>query len=297
MKLNRKKAAIAAGLLLVMVIPFIVFKARSPVLIVTDMSFIPLYGEARVRRETMKSSLALFRQIHIVLIADDAGDDIVQYAIAEVSPSPYCVIFPLRFAQAARIYRQGNPHIPVVILEGKSGAGTALGLVGGNPNDYFIYRTDIDAEFFRAGLAAAALSMETHGRIAVFLETGIQTQGRQAFLRGLNSIEIPPETLFFTSFSQFNEAPDLVCVVLAGAGVEYLEREAGVPAIFFTWIDPLLVPIDVVLIIDDSPWAQAVEAVRMVTARIMSGQIQSKYHIINVKNIDRRALRKIQKSG
>jgi len=297
LKLKPKALAIIAAVALAAVVPLFVFFVRSPVLIVTDLSFISLYGQSRISRETLVSSLVLFRKVKTVSVTDDAGYDIVQFAVSEVSSNPFCVLFPLRFAQAAKLYRESNPRIPVVLLEGRHGGGDSLSSLGDNPNDYFVYQTDIENDFFRAGLAAAALDMGKNGKINVFLESRIRTQAREAFLRALNSLEKPLEAQFFTSFSQFSDIPDLSCVVLAGIGTEYLEREAGVPVIFLTWLDPSLVPVDVVLIVNDSPWAQAVEAVRMVKARLGQGRIQSKFQVLNSKSIDRNTLRILKKYG
>jgi len=197
-----------------------------------------------------------------------------------------------RFAQAARLYRESNPQIHVVLLEGRNDEGSGLSSTGSSAGDFFIYKTDTESDFFRAGLAAAALDMDKNGIIAVFLESGIEKQAKEAFLRAINSLEKPLETRFFTSFSDFSEIPGLSCVVLAGAGAEYLEQENGVPVIFMTWIDPFLVPDDVAIVVDDSPWAQAVEAVRMVTAGIGQGQIRSKFYILK-KNIDKEVLHKL----
>jgi len=294
---NKKLAIIAAAILAVFLILFIIFHARSPVLIVTDLAFIPLYGAQRIRSETLRSSLILFRPVKTVIVADDAGNDIIRIAISDTSSRPYCVIFPLRFAPSARLYREQNPGIPVVLLGSRYSEDTVLSAVGGDASDYFIFTTDIDAEFYRAGMIAAALDRDKDGKIFVFVESHIQTQAREAFLRAINSHEKPLETFFFTSYSRVPDYPDLSCVILAGTGAEYMERDSGVPVIFFTWIDPALLPRDIVVVINDSPWVQAVQAVRMVSGRVSNGLIKSEFKFINGKNIDRRTLRKMQKQG
>ena len=292
MRRKTKAPVIVAVITLILLVPLIILEVRPPVLIVTDQAFLPLYGQTRIRRETLIATLALFRRVETVSVADDAGYDTVQFAVTGVSSRPFCVLFPLRFAQAARLYRESNPQIHVVLLEGRNDEGSGLSSTGSSAGDFFIYKTDTESDFFRAGLAAAALDMDKNGIIAVFLESGIEKQAKEAFLRAINSLEKPLETRFFTSFSDFSEIPGLSCVVLAGAGAEYLEQENGVPVIFMTWIDPFLVPDDVAIVVDDSPWAQAVEAVRMVTAGIGQGQIPSKFYILK-KNIDKEVLHKL----
>jgi len=292
--MNRKIIIIAifAGIALSAAVPLVVFNARPPVLVVADMSFIQLYGESRMRRENSRSSLSLFRPVKTVAIADDSGDDIVQFAIAEISSHPFCVVFPQRFSGVARLYREQNPQIQVILLEGR--------FLNNKPDDFqglFVYKTDIEADFYRAGVSAALIEGGNNGKIAVFVENQLQRQCREVFLRVFSELEEQPAPLFYTSFSQYSEIPDLSCVVLAGTGTEYMENFSGIPVVFFTWIDPSVMPNDVVIVVDDSPWAQVREAVRMAAAGSAQGSIQSNFLIINEKKIDVQALRKIKKQG
>jgi len=287
--MNRKIIIIAvlAGIALAAAVPLVVFHARSPVLVAADMSLIQLYGESRMRRENFRSSMSLFRPVKTVAIADDSGDDIVQFAIAEISSRPFCVLFPLRFTGAARLYREQNPKIQVILLEGRSFEKTS--------NDFdgiFVYNTDIEADFYRAGVAAALIEGEKNQKIVVFVESQLQRQCREAFLRAVDGMEGLSDPLFYTSFSQYSEIPDLSCVVLAGTGSEYMENHSDVPVVFFTWIDPSMMPNNVVLVVDDSPWVQVTQAVRMAAEGLADGSIQSNFLIINEKKLDARALPK-----
>lgn len=285
----------AASLTLIVLIPVIVFFARSPVLIVNDPGFVSLYGEDRILAEQRRASISLFRAVKTVLIADDAADEIARIAISEVSSRPFCVIFPLRFTRSARVFRNENPKVRVILLEGRHGDERYASILGLSDGDYFIFKTDIESDFYRAGLAAASIAVKGNGKMAVFLESGISPLAEEAFSRAVNSLEKPPEILFYASFSQDDETPDVSCVVLAGAGAEYLERETGVPVIAFAWIDTLWMPKEVVIVIDDSPWIQAERAVRMTRAGVKNSLIQSKFTILDRKKFDRDALRKIQK--
>ena len=292
---QNKKNIIAAGIIFIMFVVFFIFLARSPVIIVADHSSIQIYGEKRVSRELKLTSLVLFRRVRNVPVADEAGNDIIRFAIADVSAKPYCVIFPLRFVRAARLFHEDNPQIPVVLLEGRYLKDDIISVIGGDPNDYFIYKTDIDAEFHKAGLIAAALDAGKDGKVVVFLDQYMQTQAVNAFLQAINTKKAPIDAVFFTSFSQFYEISDLSCAVLAGKGIEFLESNQESPVIFFTWIDPSVLPENVVMVVNDSPWAQAVQAVRMVGSRSANGQLKSKFQIINRKNIDSKTLRKLKK--
>ena len=291
----QKKLIIAAGAVFVLFALFIVYQARSPVLIVSDFSSVTLYGKARVRSETRNASIALFRRVLNVSVADEASNDIIRFAVSESSSRPYCVIFPLRFARAARLYRENNSETPVILLEGRYGRDDTISAIGGSQNDYFIYKTDIDYDFQKAGMAAAALDMGKNDKIAVFLDQNIRSQAENSFLRTVNSPETRLDAVFFSSFDDHLEIPDISCVVFAGAGVEFLENNSNIPIIFFTWIDPSFLPDDVVIVIDDSPWAQIVQAVRMAGGRASQGRIKSKFHIVNKKIIDGKTLRNLRK--
>jgi len=294
--LRHKILIIAAVFVLAAAVLLLIFFSRSPVLIVTDQSSVLLYGASRSRWEMIRSSLVLFRRVRAVAVVDDAGDDILQFAIADVSEKPFCVLFPLRFARAMRFYREQNPEIPVVLLEGRypEWANPAFYAIGDIMDDFFIFKTDIACDFYFAGLAAAALDNGKNGKIAVFLESSFQTEAQEAFLRALNDLEKQLETTFFTSFAQYLEMPDISCVVIAGAGVDFFENSSGIPVIFFTWLDPPLIPVDVAMVFNDSPWTQTVDAVRMVSSRMATGLIPSKREILPTNGVDRNILKKLR---
>jgi hypothetical protein len=298
MKLSQKTIIIAASLTLSAIITILtVFLSRPPVLVVTELSFAEFYGERRLRSETARSSLVLFRWVRPVAVADDAGDDIVQAAVEGASSKPLCVLFPLRFAKVARSYREKNPDIPVVLLEGRytERANPTAFAIGSNTEDYFIYKTDISADFYRAGLAAAILDSEKNERIAILLESGVQAQAKEAISKALNDAQSPLQTSYFTAYSQFTSNQNFSCVVLAGLGADYLDKYSGVPVIFFTWISPELILRDVVLVFNDSPWVQAVSAVRMVQAGMTKGQIPSKIQFTGEKGIEKGKISKLRK--
>jgi hypothetical protein len=288
------KIIVAASIVLILMMPFFIYHVRLPVLIVADNSSVLLYGETRIRSERRRASLALFRKVSAIIVADNASDDIIRFAVSEVSASPYNVIFPLRYMNAARLYRENNPKVPVVLLEGRHSKDIPFSVIDVNSNDFFIYKTDINTDFQRIGMAASVLDMGKNGKIAVFMDQNIQQQAKDVILQAVKNMEIPLEIVFFSSFSQFYEIPDLSCAVLAGTGIEFLENNQDIPVILLSWIDLSLLPDNVAIIIDDSPWIQAVHAVRMVKANMTGGLIKSKF-IINKKNINKETLHKLIK--
>ncbi|MDR2942860.1 MAG: hypothetical protein LBV17_09745 [Treponema sp.] len=297
MKLRCKTVIIAASLVSFALVILIAFLARPPVLLVTEVSFAELYGAKRLRLETAHSSLVLFRRVKSVAIADDAGNDIVLTAIEGASSKPFCVIFPVRYVQVARSYREKKSGIPVVLMEGRYAGeeNPSAFAIGDNTEDYFIYKTDISSDFYRAGLASAILDDGKNERIAVLLESGVQTQAKEAVSKALNDAGKPLQTSFFTSYSQFTSNQGFSCVVLAGIGADYLDKYADIPVIFFTWINPELIPKDIIIVFNDSPWVQTVPVVRMVKSGMIKGQIPSKIMIMGGKGIKRGIVHKLRK--
>ena len=290
MKKKSEILIIIAAASLALLIPVIVFFTRSPVLIVCEQSFITLYGNARVSRQVIASSLSLFRQVKIVEVANDAGDDIIQYAVSDVSSKPFFVVFPKRFTRSALIYNQQNPEVRIVFLEGRypetqENAG------------FFSYYTDIESDFYKAGYAAASLSVNNSGNIAVFIEP-VQyrlygMQARSAFQRGLDELDIRTQPYFYTSHSEIPVTLAVSCIVIAGAGWEYLENNANIPVILFSWLDPQMAPSNVVLVVDDSPFAQLLTVASLISARQEKGNIKSKFYLINTEKYENRLLRNI----
>ena len=282
-----------------MAIPLLLLYSRPPALIVADKTFISLYGPSRVKTETLRSSLALFRPVKPVIIADDADEDIIQIAVTDASKLPFCVIFPIRFAKAAKHYREQNPEIPVVILEGRSlpdakPASSAIETAA----DFFCYKTDIAADYYCAGVAAAIIDNEKNGTVVVYMDQQIQKYAREAFSKALNDREIKIKPHFYTTYSQnqLNRLSDISCGIVAANGVEFMEKFPQTPIILFSWMDFSMIPANVVLIFNDSPLIQAVPAVRMAAAGVEKGQIPTKPLVLKANKEGRELLRKLNKN-
>jgi len=285
------------------------------VLIVTEESFIELYGKQRMNMEAFGASLAMFRPVKTVSVANDAGDDIVPFAIADKSSEPFCVLFPLRFARSARLYKEQNMNIPVIILEGRypESENPSHFALGTNFSGFFIYKTDINIDFYRAGLAASGIKpnqnsintlinsgispseAETTKKIIVFTERSLP-QARDNFMQALLSRGNMPEIHFYTNFSQFSGNLDQSCIVMAGSGSEFLDKKAGVPIVIFSWLDPLMMPPEAVLVINDSPWAQVRQAVKLFNAGELTGQIASKFVFLDKGKFERGVVALIKKT-
>jgi hypothetical protein len=207
-------------------------------------------------------SIRLFRQVKIVHIAEDAGSDMAALTIEEASRfggtvrKPYRVLAPYRFYTGALRYNAANPDVRLVVLGGRAampGQGPAV----------FI-RTDFRTDLYRAGQSAAVLAGE--GRILFYQDRNMSDSERAAFLQGLGEQGYTGEPLFLGLNSDDNSFNGVSCAVLAGAAASFLNQTPGIPLIVFSWLDPAVMPPNVKLVFDDSPWASALEAVKVHSA-------------------------------
>ncbi|MCL2174630.1 MAG: hypothetical protein FWB73_01165 [Treponema sp.] len=367
-------------------------------MIVAEESFPNFYGKERIKNESFTASLILFRPVKTVFVADEAGDDIVSLAVGEISKNPLCVLFPLRYARSAKLYREQNPHIRTVLLEGRYSeeSSPSSDAVGDEISGYYVYKTDVINDFYRAGLTAAAIHFfyepedrnidkTKPGDIAVFLEADIP-QVKETFSKAFadfeeinrkqikkirakkekeeekekkkiekalekeqraldrkqkaqerkekrtekapdseesqkkedasppekNKIEdnvsalketekeeeaiILPNIQFYASLTQYTDRPNLSCVVLVDTAVDYFDKNVKIPIIYFSWLNPKFMPKEVVVIVNDSPWIQAIPAVKMVMAGEAKGLFLSKFLLSDAQKFDKMTLRKIRKT-
>jgi hypothetical protein len=272
-----KLLAVTAAVLIAIGVTALVFYRRPPVLVVTDALFIELYGKERIRRQRTASSLALFRMVKPVITADGASPDIIVTAIAEAAKRPYCALFPAYLAQAAERFHQEFPETPAVILSGFS---VSSGLP--QPDGVLcVYRTDIDTDQYRAGLFAGVIGLKKSSPDAkrtcfFWQDRNMQAAGREIFSRGLTESDPDAAARFGNSASDIPELEGISCVVLIRSGTDYLDKNAKIPLILFSWLDPYMLPAEAVAVFDDSTWALVVPSVRMAASSQAEGKIPSK---------------------
>ena len=283
-------------------VPSLIFITRSPALVVTDAPFTALYGTARLQRQRIFSSLSLFRPVNPVMIADGTSPDIVVAAVIEASQKPLCVIFPRHHAPSAIRYREQFPEIPVILL---AGLNTAPDLP--SPEDFLsVFYTDRKTDLYRAGLLAGIIGSkglikddeaETQRKAVLWAERSIQAEERELFASGV--LESAPEIAALV-IGSVNEMPDtgsVSCLVLAGAGADYLEKNPKMPLILFSWLDPVFTSREFVVLFDDSPWALAVPAVQMAGKNLSAGVIPSKPLILSERIADNCIFRTLKKAA
>ena len=301
----------------VLAAPFAVFYARSPVLVVTEAPFFALYGQTRLKTEQKAAARALFRRVKPVPVADGVSPDMVIIAITQTARRPRCVLFPRSQAQAALRFHEQFPPIPAVVLSGL----VSVPEITFPDGILCVFGTNREVDMYRAGLFAGILGVsrrkppsqtekqdekppETAAAPAAAAQTYVFWQdnymppaGRELFSRGVREQDPESNAIFINIATQLPDSRGIAGITLTGAGAEYLERKETVPIILFGWLDPALLPREVVAQFDDSAWALAVPAVRMALGRQAEGKIPSKPLIFSPKIADNSIFRMLEKSA
>ena len=227
------------------------FFSRSPVLIVTDSSFVMLYGPERLKKKEAQISWKLFRRVIPVLVSENAGPDLLAFAADGAHSAPWAVLFPHRYLEGARFYKGMYPDAQVLVMGSPAPRNEEL---------LSFVRTDIAADLYRAGLCAAFLVGEKD--VLFFSDGNLPREYRDAFLEGLRVQGFLGEPVYLNASADHSSYSDIGCVVVAGAAVRFLEQNLEIPVILFSWADPAISPRTVKVVFDDSPWALATGALK-----------------------------------
>ncbi|MDR2634013.1 MAG: hypothetical protein LBC51_10400 [Treponema sp.] len=245
------------------------FLFRAPVLFVTDASFNALYGLRRVGIKRLEITLMMMRRIKPVLIGENAGPDIVMFAVEEAHSAPYGVLFPYRYYEGAGRYAAQFPHVPIFILGARNQDPQVPGTI--------FVGTDTMLDLYRAGLCAGIIAQQTasregepitQGEVLFFQNEAISSEYREAFSIGLREQGFTKEPKYLNIKQDYVDIiQNLSCVVMQGQATLFLERNLEIPVILFSWIDPDLTSKAVKLVVDDSPWAVAGKTIAMIPGR------------------------------
>jgi hypothetical protein len=247
------------------------FFLRAPVLIVSDTFFDLLYGPRRTWERRLVLSLRFFRPIKTVLIGENAGQDMVPFAVETASARPHAVFFPFRYGEGAGRYVRQHPDIPTVVLGGRAPPPTEENLL--------FFGTDTPLDMYRAGLCAAAL-IRPDEEVFVFPDSLVTGADREAFVEGLRTGGYTKDPLYMNAYADLSSRTG-IAVVMNGTPPSFLDSGIKIPVILFSWMDPALTSRDVKLVFDDSPWALALEAVKLLEGGGKEGVVPSKISIFN----------------
>ena len=231
----------------------VVFLLRSPVLIVTDISFSQIYGTTRLQLKLYETTLKLFRRVIPVLVNEGAGPDLIALAAEAASKSPRAVFFSYRHLEGARFYKENNAEITVFVMAGR------------NPKpkeetELIFVHTDTAQDLYKAGLFAALLAVDNN--VLLLNDNNLTVEQSRAFREGLVVQGFLGISNLINATEEYYNYSDLGCVVVQGPAVKFLEENRQIPIILFSWLDPALLPQTVKLVFDDSPWALAVKTLK-----------------------------------
>jgi hypothetical protein len=287
MAMNKYRRFVVLGAVFpVLILGIVFFYSRSPVLFVTDTSFDVLYGVRRIREKQIELSLRFFRRIKTVSVAENIGTDMLVFAVEEAYRSPYGVLFPYRYYEAAGRYAAQFPQVPVVLFGGRIREAPEEG-------GLFI-ATDIMTDLYRAGRCAAIFAQRGSGRILFYQDNSISSDNRETFLLGLREQGFEGDPLFVNAATDYAVPEDIACVVLTASSASFLERNLPIPVILFSWIDPALTARGVKIIFDDSPWAMAARTITMLSRGEWVGSLSSKVLLPRGRIPEKGLLREIQ---
>lgn len=241
-----------------------VFFSRPPVLVVTDAAFYQVYGPARIALKRRQISTALLRRVIPVIVDESAGPDLVAIAARDASSSPAAVLFPYRYLDGARFYRESNPGVPVLVMGGEDRER--------REDEGIVFSgADTATDLRRAALCAAVLAGEK--KVLVFDGGLFRDEHRETLKELFIARGIINEPVFLGLYSDYAAYDEVGCVILTGPAERYLERNLDIPVILFSWLDPAMTARSVKMVFDDSPWALAAKAVKSLPLRIPGEKI------------------------
>lgn len=257
---------ILAILILLGVPGVVVFLNRSPALILSDAGFDALYGPRRVLIRQAELSLRFFRRVKRVLIAENAGPEAVVFAIEEGGRRPWAVLGHSRYQRGLEEYARQHPDHRVAVI--REDAAPEPPFSGGELESVF---ADTRLNSWRAGRCAAILAGGGEGQVLVFQDRQDFPVNRDAFLAGLREENSGLDPVYLNGSADYSPWDQVRCVVLGGPADSYFNRNSQIPALLFSWMDPVLSPFTVKIAGDDSPWALAPAIFRSSGDGVFSG--------------------------
>jgi len=265
--LSRKAKIILPAVIFIPVLVFAVISGallyRSPLVVVTDASFMTLYGPRRLKKMENRLAGRLFRRVIPVYVDENAGPDQVSFAAEDASQKPLAVLFPHRYMEGANHYKENRPDTAVYITAGRNQSSKAKEAIS------FI-RTDIETDLYRAGLCAALFAGE--GTILYISDEFVPNENKDIFIKGLRDQDYKKNPNWGRNSSDFSSYSELACAVIAGPVGDFFEQMPDTPVILFSWADPDFTPRSVKIIFDDSPYALALKEPKLFFSTDVEGE-------------------------
>jgi hypothetical protein len=305
-----------------------VFLHRAPVVVVTDGAFNELYGKWRVLASLAEAQTRLLRPVKQVIIGEEAGADMVSIVVGAAAKSPYCVLFPYRYAESAERYAETFPGVPVV----------ALGRQGQTPPKGAAFvQTDALTDLFRAGACAAVLAAapnasdtdaaedarasggsnavnapdtrkpsdapkpagsaeagDVAGGIAVLQRQTLSSEEKSALAGGIDGEGSNAPIIYLMAGASYTVYQRVSSILLLGPANNFLDQNVNAHVILFSWVNPHTTASSVRIVFDDSVWALAVPAVKM---RSNGGVIPSKVTVLSDGIKDKSTARRLRKAA
>ena len=269
----------------------IIFRLRSPLLIVTDPSINMLYGAARTRTRQIELSIRFFRRFIPVIVSSSAAPEIVASTLESVHTAPGAVLFPELYIEAAQRYKVQKPEIPVIILESRR----FHSIIQESDTELYYIRPDTETDFYKAGISSAFFAGNMlNSRILVIYDLIPDNNFQAAFERGLDIMNFTGNVDYVDAQDEHILWENYSCAVLTGTASHFLVQNTITPIILFSWLDPDYTPFNVKIIFNDSPWVLAGDLFKVIkdSGSLSSSKITIQRRRINENlSILQRALR------
>jgi hypothetical protein len=255
-----------SALLIVVGFALILF-ARRPVVAVTDEYFSAIYGKEREKAAALECSIVTMRRVITFNAPADADDETLASLLISYR-RPFCVVFPFRYAQTAKLYAQKAGAAAVFVLEERNLAPPPL---EGVCYVASAWREDFYRALFIAAVLAKNLKKtpsasggeaneknegadEKDGRVIVLSQETLNDEAGKAVKAGLKAGGIEGGALVVSSVSNYmlKEAESAVLVSSISSFVQLAE---DLPALAFTAAPADFLPFYVKAALDDSIWA------------------------------------------
>lgn len=271
-----------------------IFFVRRPAVLVSDKYFSELYGQAFERIDRLEASFKIFRTIKLVRIMEDTDILTITESINAATSNPYAVFFPNAYSDAADYYAKN------IVKENGRDTKTFLLLDKSQPalseRPYYYVRNDADIDFHRAGSCAAALATistvkSNQNKSIYFISSyNINHAEKESFAEGLQEGGFQGHIDFISGYENRNWE-NAAAVVIYGPAPAFLQSQANVHAVLFTWYNnTAYMPKSVKVIVDDSPYYSIPIALRMESkssADTKGFAVPSKFIVLDERIADR----------